>query len=189
MDEQSIGQNIRCLREAKRLTLTHVAEAAELAKSTLSKIENGQISSPISTLMRIADAIGVRLADFFVEPSEQPPYVLTRKGAGPVITQGGSRFGYSYQSLAMNMPNKQAEPFLLTISPGDPIGEFRHDGQEFIYMLTGRMRFTVGDEVLVLGPGDALYFDPTQVHKTEIVGGKPARFLCVFIQGTRQQIG
>jgi quercetin dioxygenase-like cupin family protein len=88
----------------------------------------------------------------------------------------------------MNMPDKQAEPFLLTINPGDPVGEFRHDGQEFIYMLAGRMRFTVGDEVLALGPGDALYFDPTRVHKTEIVGGKPARFLCVFIQGTRRQI-
>ena len=186
MDEQSIGLNIRRLRELRGLTLTYVANAAELAKSTISKIENGQISSPISTLMRLADALGVRLAEFFIDPSEQPPYVLTRKGAGPVIAQNGSQFGYSYQSLAMNMPNKQAEPFLLTINPGDPVGEFRHDGQEFIYMLTGRMRFTVGDEVLVLRQGDALYFDPTKVHKTEVVGGKPAKFLCVFIQGVQR---
>lgn len=188
MDERSIGQTIRRLREAAGLTLTHVAEAAELAKSTLSKIENGQISSPISTLMRLADALGVRLAEFFVDPSERPPYVLTRKGAGPVIAQNGSQFGYAYQSLAMDMPNKQAEPFLLTINPGDPVGEFRHDGQEFIYMLSGRMRFMVGDEVLVLRQGDALYFDPTEVHKTEVLGGKPARFLCVFIQGARRDI-
>lgn len=184
MDERSIGQNIRRLREAAGLTLTHAAEAAELAKGTLSKIENGQISSPISTLMRIADALGVRLAEFFIDPSERPSYVLTRKGTGPVIAQNGSQFGYAYQSLAMDMPDKLAEPFLLTINPGDPASEFRHEGQEFIYMLAGRLRFTVGDEVLDLRQGDALYFDPTRVHKTEVVGAKPAKFLCIFIQRT-----
>ncbi|MFA9480280.1 helix-turn-helix domain-containing protein [Phycisphaerales bacterium AB-hyl4] len=182
MDERIIGSNIRTLREHAGLTLTALAAEADLSKSTLSKIETGQVSAPISTLLRIAEALHLPLAEFFSEPGVDPPYVLTRKGAGPIITRDGSRFGYAYEALAPEMPRKRAEPFLLTIQPGDPVGEFRHGGQEFIYMLAGRLAFTVGNDELVLRPGDALYFNPRQVHTTRVVSKTPARFLCLFIQ-------
>lgn len=182
MNERDVGSNIRSLREQSGITLTALAQAAELSKSTLSKIETGQISAPISTLMRIADAMAQPLAEFFVAPASDPSYVLTRKGKGPIISRDGSRFGYAYQALALNMRGKRAEPFVLTIRPGDPVGEFRHGGQEFIYMLTGRLAFTVGDDELTLRPGDSLYFDSSQPHKTCVLGQKPAQFLCLFIQ-------
>jgi transcriptional regulator with XRE-family HTH domain len=182
MNEQTLGANIRRLRGEARQTLTGLAKAAGMTKSTLSKIETGRISPPISTLMRIADALGIRLAKFFDEPEEAPPYVLTRRGKGRIISRDGSRFGYSYQALALDMPGKQAEPFLLTIRPGDPLGKFRHGGQEFIHMLSGTLEFTVDKDRLVLQPGDSLYFDPARGHTTRVIGRSPARFLCVFIQ-------
>jgi len=182
MEERQIGQNIRALRVGRGLSLTEVAKRAGLSKSSLSKIEKAQVSSPISTLLAIAGALDVHLSRFFVESKSVPAYVVTRKGKAPVISRGGSEYGYSYQALALEMPEKSAEPFLLTIRPGDKRGIFRHEGQEFIYILSGRMRMKVGDEQLVLEPGDSLYFDPRQAHSCEALDRKTVRFLCVFIQ-------
>ncbi|MBL4700579.1 MAG: cupin domain-containing protein [Phycisphaeraceae bacterium] len=182
MDEKSIGANIRGLREKAQLTVTALATQSQLTKSTLSKIETGQVSSPISTLMRIAAALDVPLADFFVEPTADPLYVLTRKGEGQIIAREGAQFGYFYEALALQMRHKRVEPFLLTISPGDPMGEFRHGGQEFLYMLSGRLQFTVGDQKMILRAGDSIYFDPTQEHTTQVLGKQPAKFLSLFIQ-------
>ena len=182
MDERDLGANIRAVRQGKGLTVTDLAARAQLTKSAVSKIERGQHSAPISTLMRLAGALNVTLAELFVEPNAKPPYVLTRAGHGKILTRDGSRYGYAYEALALDMPDKRIEPFVLTIQPGDPAGEFQHGGQEFIYMLSGRMQFTVGDATLTLGPGDSLYFDPTHVHTTRVLGKKPARFLCTFVQ-------
>ncbi len=182
MDESTIGNNIRMLRDRVGLTLTAAAQKSRMTKSTLSKIETGQVSPPISTLLRIAAALEVTISEFFLEPEKNPPYVLTRKGRGRIITRDGSKLGYSYEGLALEMKKKIGEPFLLTIRPGDPAGQFQHGGQEFIYMLSGQMEFTIGSEPLILEPGDSLYFDPTHVHKTRVKGKHPARFICIFMQ-------
>jgi DNA-binding XRE family transcriptional regulator/mannose-6-phosphate isomerase-like protein (cupin superfamily) len=181
MDEQIIGATIRQIRTAAGLTLTALAKKAEITKSTLSKIENGQVSSPIATLVRLAHALRVPLAEFFTEPHIDPPFVVTRRGKGRIIPTDGSRFGYTYEALALGMRHKTAEPFVLTIRPEDGVGEFRHGGEEFIYMLSGRLRFTVGPETLTLGPGDSLAFDPRLKHTTRAIGKAPARFLCFFV--------
>lgn len=182
MNERTVGENIRAIRLASKASLTEVAKRAKLTKSTLSKIENGQISSPISTLVGIATALGVRLAEFFQEEDAAPRFVLTRKGKGKTIVRNGSQLGYSYEALAADFPNKPAEPFLLTVSPEDKAGRFRHTGHEFIYMLTGDMEFTLGGTKLDLHPGDSLYFDPTVTHSLKLLGRTPARFLCLFIE-------
>ena len=182
MDERTVGDNIRRIRKAAGLTVTELARNAQLTKSALSKVENGQVSSPIATLMRIAEALDVPLTEFFVEEPATRPLVLTRKGEGTVIARDGSRFGYAYQALASGLRDKHAEPFLLTIRPGDPAGRFQHGGEEFIYMLAGRMEFTVGDERFTLRAGDSLYFDPANEHTTKVLGKRPAEFICVFIK-------
>ncbi|MDD4870411.1 MAG: XRE family transcriptional regulator [Kiritimatiellae bacterium] len=182
-----MGLNIRRLRQHANLTVTALSEKAGMTKSTLSKIETGQVSAPISTLLRIAEALEVTISEFFVEEETNPPFVLTRKGKGRLTTRNGSQWGYAYESLALEMKYKIGEPFLLTIKPGEPKGKFQHGGQEFIYMLSGRMIFTVGEHVMQLNPGDSLYFDPTRVHTTQVLGKQPARFICVFMQDRPKQ--
>ncbi|HWL09211.1 MAG TPA: XRE family transcriptional regulator [Planctomicrobium sp.] len=182
VNEHIIGINIRQLRTAAGITLTALARKAELTKSTLSKIETGQVSAPISTFIRIADALGVRVADFFMESEAAPPYVLTRKGKGKVITRDGSKFGYAYEALGLEMRHKQFEPFLLTVHPGDEGPSFRHSGQEFIYILSGRIEFTVGSDAMTLRPGDSLLFDPMNEHRVKVLGRTPASFLAIFTQ-------
>ncbi len=184
MDERDIGANIRRQREAAGLTLTALAQRAELTKSSLSKIETGQSSAPISTVLLHRGRPGCAACGIFVAPAEEPAYVLTRHGQGRIITRDGSRFGYSYEALALAMRHKHAEPFVLTIRPGDPVGRFRHGGEEFIYMLAGQLAMTIGEDELMLHPGDSLYFDPTHEHTTRVLGKTPAKFLCLFVQDT-----
>jgi len=182
MDERMVGENIRAIRLVSKVSLTDVARRAGITKSTLSKIENGQTSSPISTLVVVAAAMGVHLAEFFREAGGSPRFVLTRKGKGKTIVRDGTRLGYSYEALAVDYPNKPVEPFLLTISPGDKEGRFKHGGHEFIHMLSGDIEFTLGEEKFKMHPGDSLYFDPTQTHILKPLNKRPARFLCFFIE-------
>jgi len=181
MEERQIGSNIRALRTSAGLTVAALATKAGVTKSTISKIETGKISTPISTLVRVASGLNVPLARLFLEPQIDPAYVLTRAGKGTQITRDGSKFGYSYAALALAMRQKPIEPFVLSIEPSDPIGKFQHGGQEFIFMLSGTLEITVGGETLRLDRGDSLYFDPTLVHTTRAIGKSVAKFLCVFV--------
>ena len=66
--------------------------------------------------------------------------------------------------------------------PGDKVGQFKHEGNEFIYLLSGELEVTICSEALVMKAGELLYFDPTQVHKTRPIGTPPARALTCFIE-------
>jgi transcriptional regulator with XRE-family HTH domain len=182
MNEQTIGANIRQVRLAKKASLTEVAKRAGITKGTLSKIEHGQTSSPISTLLSIATALGAHLSDFVREETTEKRCIVTRKGKGRLMVRDGSRFGYSYEGLAVDFPARLVEPFLLTIQPSDRVGKFQHEGQEFIYLLSGRVEITVGSESVEVEEGDFIYFDSTQFHQTRLLGEEPARFLCCFIE-------
>lgn len=181
MDARHIGENIRQARSAAGLTVTTLAERAGLSKGALSKIETGAGSASVSTLIGLAEALGRPLAEFFQDRGPEAVYTLTRAGERPRIVQPGERAGYDYEALAVNRRQKRAEPFILTMQPDDPEGVFKHSGEEFVYMLEGRVDFTVAGETLRLGPGDSLYFDPTHEHRTKVVGKKPAKLLCVFL--------
>lgn len=187
LNERIIGANIRTWREQMKLTATELAKQAGLSKSTVSKIETGQVSSPISTLIRIAQVMGLPVAEFFVEPNIDPPYVLTRKGEGKLITRDGSQFGYSYEALAPDMRHKQVEPFILTIQPGDPEGVFQHKGQEFIHMLSGCIVIKIDGNEVLLRPGDSFYFDSGQKHKMRVEGNRPARFVDIYVQEDKRR--
>lgn len=185
MDEKTIGANIREIRLGKKASLTEVAKQAKITKSTLSKIETGQISSPISTLLSIATALGVHLSDFVKEESTSSRTVFTPKGKGRLVVRDGTRFGYAYEALAIGYPDRAAEPFLLTIRPEDKVGEFTHSGQEFIYLLSGAVKVQVGSETFEMHEGDSLFFDATQKHLTTLLSKEPARFLCCFIEAPK----
>lgn len=184
MDAKAISRNIRQIRLRCKQTLDAAAKKAGLTKGALSKIETGQISPPISTLIRIAQALKVPVVEFFVEEERQPSFVLTRKNKGQIVSRDGSAFGYTYEALALSKRDKYVEPFILTISPDDPPGEFHHSGQEFIFMLCGTMEVSVCGEKIKLRSGDSFYFDSVNPHKLRAVGKRDVRFVCVFVQNT-----
>lgn len=182
MNEKIIGQNIREIRERQGLTLAVVARRASLTSGALSKIEQGQTSSPISTLISVADALGVPFESLVLSQTKQPNYVVTRKGEGEAVVRDGGKFGYAYEALATEMPGKRVQPFIFTTKPGDKEGTFQHGGQEFMYVLCGKLEMRVGLEKIILSEGDSLYFNPRIEHGSRVIGKTPVKTLSILIQ-------
>jgi quercetin dioxygenase-like cupin family protein len=85
-----------------------------------------------------------------------------------------------YESLAPEKSDRKMEPFIVTMHPTDEHETSTHDGQEFIYVLEGRMEARLGDVVEVLEPGDAIYYDCNQPHRVGCHGDQTTRILAVL---------
>ncbi len=182
--EAQVGLRIRELREAKGLTLDQLAGETRLTKGQLSRIENGKVSSPVSTLTRIAAALGVGPGSFFAGAGTQTRAVLVKKGERKAVAGRGSKLGHTYELLAFGLPfPKDFEPYLMTIAEKkiDPAKNvFRHPGHEFLFLLEGKMTYRHRGENFAMEPGDALFFDGSFDHGPVAVSGVPVRFLSII---------
>lgn len=97
------------------------------------------------------------------------------------MTFDESRVGYVYEAIATNMADKLAEPYLCTIDNRDKSIEFQHPGEEFIYILSGKIEYTVGTDKLILSAGDSLYFDSSNIHHFRTLSTKPVKMLFIKI--------
>ena len=167
-----IGDHLKALRAARGMTLDRLAVATGLTKSYLSKIQNSRKLPPIATLSRIAQALGTSIGSFFgdiLEPGEGASVV--RKHERLPVVRGGTAFGYDYVSLAHDRLSKRMEPFVFTFpSKIDRHVFFDHGGEEFVFILSGKVIFQVGDERWALGKGDSIYFDAAIPHRGWSVG-------------------
>jgi transcriptional regulator with XRE-family HTH domain len=167
-----IGDHLRALRAARGMTLERLAAATGLTKSYLSKIQNSRKLPPIATLSRIAQALGTGIGSFFgdiLEPGEGASVV--RKHERLPVVRGGTAFGYDYVSLAHDRLSKHMEPFVFTFpSKIDRHVFFDHGGEEFVFILSGKVIFQVGDERWALEKGDSIYFDAAIPHRGWSVG-------------------
>lgn len=196
MDEKTIGSTIRRIRRQNRLTLENVAQKVNLSIGTLSKIERGVISTPISTLIRLVDVLGVNLADIVSEPADgKPGYAVTRRGKGVEIHDKDHR--HTFEALTVAMPSKLAEAFIYTRKPRNATlkealsspfelesigGHAYHDGREFTLVLSGTLVLVVEDDVVVLKHGDSVLIDATYRHGEFVVGKNPAKYLRMYLK-------
>ena len=182
--EEQIGLRIRALRTLRAVTLEQLAAEVKLTKGQLSKIENGKVSSPVSTLTRIAAALGVSPGHFFQADSGQPRAVLVPKSARKTIVGRGSKLGHSYESLAFGLPfEKDFEPYLMRIDEKqlDPAQNiFKHPGHELLFMIKGEMDYRHAGQVYHLKAGDSLFFDGNVEHGPVRVFNPPVEFVCVI---------
>jgi transcriptional regulator with XRE-family HTH domain len=182
--EEQIGLRIRALRTLRAATLEQLAAEVKLTKGQLSKIENGKVSSPVSTLTRIAAALGVSPGHFFQTDGGQPRAVLVPKNARKTIVGRGSKLGHSYESLAFGLPfEKDFEPYLMRIDEKqiDPEQNiFKHPGHELLFMIKGEMDYRHSGTVYHLKAGDSLFFDGNVDHGPVRVYNPPVEFVCVI---------
>ena len=180
----SIGGRIARLRADRRMTLDALARATGFTKSYLSKIENGKKVPPIGSLSRIAVALDSDIAGFFDNnrPSGSDAGVCVVRAAErrPVV-RGGTAFGYDYLSLAYRKHDKKMEPFIFTFPAKiDSHVFFDHAGEEFLFVLKGRIEFQVGGERWVLREGDSLYFDSHIPHRGWSLGGAAKVLVVIY---------
>lgn len=186
VDALCLGAKIRKLRQRRSLTLQEVAALSGLSKSLLSQIENEVSAPPITTLVRIAKALGVQIGYFFRHESSVQRISVVRQNARKEDATGPhsrpARLGYRYVPLAHPLANQHMEPFWVHFAPRAESADtfFRHSGEEFIYVQEGRLEFKGGDQTIVVEPGDSLYFESSMPHMVRNLGPEPAAALAVI---------
>lgn len=183
LDEKTIASNIKALRLSRKITLDRLAKMTSLTKGYLSRIENSKKAPPVSTLARISKTLGVDITEFFAENAALPESTdisIIKKNETLEVGRKGAPYGYVYEALAYRMPGKNMEPYAITVSDEASAVGFRHEGEEFIHMLEGKLEFVYDGKKYLLEKGDSAYFDAGKMHTGKSVGAKKARFLCII---------
>jgi transcriptional regulator with XRE-family HTH domain len=150
--EAGIGTEVRRLRKSLDITVAELGFAAGISTGMLSKIENGAISPSLATLDALAKALNVPISRLFAETEEQRDCSFVKAGTGVRIERRGTKAGHLYDLLGHSLAGEIAvEPYLITLKANaDPYAHFRHAGVEFLYMLSGRVRYRHADRSYVM---------------------------------------
>jgi transcriptional regulator with XRE-family HTH domain len=174
-----VGPRLKRLRTQRGVTLTSLAAATGISKSTLSRLETGQRRPSLELLLPLAQTYDVPLDDLVGAPEVGDPRIRLkpRRSNGrtviPLTRQPGGM-----QAWKIVIPVSKVKPALRT-----------HDGSEWLYVLSGRMRLVLGDHDLVLGPGEVAEFDTRVPHWFGSTGDEPAEVLSLFgRQGERMHV-
>jgi transcriptional regulator with XRE-family HTH domain len=188
--EVAIGRELRALRQQQGLTVADLAQRAGLSGGMLSKIENGQASPSLTTLLALAQALQIPLTAVFRGYEEIRPAIHVKAGEGVEIERTGTRAGHQYNLLGhigSNSSGVIVEPYLITLTAAsDTFPTFQHDGMEFLYMLEGAVDYRHGERIFPLRPGDSLFFDADAPHGPEVLVALPARYLSIIAYPARQ---
>ena len=183
MEEQlkQIAERLKEMREVLNIPVEEAASTCGISEEKYLTYETGEYDIPVSILHRMAHQYNFELT--MLLSGEEPhmrSYTLTRKEKGIVIDR---RQAYKYQSLAGNFLNRKAEPFLVTVEPKEDssVSYNSHPGQEFNYMIEGKLRLFIGEKQMTLHPGDSIYFDSGLPHGMLAEDGKTAKFLAIIL--------
>ncbi len=159
--EHRVAQRLRSMRSQLGLTVRQVAERTDLSASYVSSVENGSIRPSVSGLLKLSQVYGANILSFY-GPSPEPRRRLVRTGEAEVIAMGDPGVG-----VALLTPHEGAiELHLFELAPGASSGgSYRHDGDEFWYVLSGTLSVWVDDEFFRLEAGDCLSFASTDEHR------------------------
>lgn len=166
---EQVAPRLRRVREQRGLTLTDAAKATGISKSTLSRLETGQRRPSLELLLPLAQTYRVPLDDLVGAPEVGDPRIRLKprrvngRTVLPLTRPGG------IQAWKIVIPRTQSQPQPRT-----------HDGFEWLYVLSGRMRLVLGDRDLVLGVGEAAEFDTQVPHWFGSTGEEPAEVLSIF---------
>lgn len=165
-DVKEISARLKATRESVDFTAEDMAKAAKISVEEYTAYENGERDFPISILDKCADALGVEMVELLTgnSPTLQT-YSLVRKGAGLPIER---RIGFTYQHMAYMFKKKKIEPLMVNIpyEPDltKPIHLSVHEGQEMNFVVKGKIKFVIGNNIEYLNEGDCIYFDSNNPH-------------------------
>lgn len=174
----NVGARIRTLRRKRGLSLRALAELCELSPNTISLTERGTTSPSVSTLHRLATALGVDITSFFDDRPEKVTAVLTRADDRPL---SGSA-SVLLESLGSGLEDQAFVPFVVTLKPGvsNENHTMVHPGHELVYCLRGQLDYEIAGEHYRLAQGDALLLRAELPHRWRNPNNRPAVFLLIF---------
>ncbi len=177
----AVGPRLRALRRRRDVTLADLSAETGISVSTLSRLESGRRRPNLELLLPLAKAHGVPLDELVGAPPTGDPRIHLRpvtRGARTVVplTRRAGGVQAFKQVIAPSKHPQQPDPRT-------------HEGYEWLYVLNGRLRLVLGEQDLVLSPGEAVEFDTRVPHWFGSVDGEPVEFLCLFgKQGERAHV-
>lgn len=187
LKQLGIGRRVRDLREAKGMSVDDLAQQLSVSKVLLAQIEEDVVPPTVATLLNISKLLGVKIDHFFTDTESSGRIEITRSDERVAVYHDAlpdgeqARLNYNYESLSYRLARKKMEPFFVEID-ADPTdsAQLSHDGEEFMYVLSGEIDLHFGDEHFRLVPGDSAYFVATVPHQLRGVGGKKAEAIIVL---------
>jgi quercetin dioxygenase-like cupin family protein len=175
-DEKSFGAKMAQLRQLKQVSLEVLANRTGYAQRYLKEIEEGVVIPPVSAVIQIAKALSVDSGSFLAA-EEREKSEKRRRDSFLKRTKA-----YAYKTLTPDAQVKHMKAFLVTIDPHQDhkMVDYRHEGEEFIYVLSGQIEVIVGENSNRVGKDETLHFDSGLVHKLRNTSDQEARLLVVI---------
>jgi len=174
----NIGERLRELREARNISMRALATRSGLSANALSMIERGRASPSVSTLYKLADALGVSITSFFSSDSERKQVVFLK-------AEERTRVSFTrgiFEALGGERFVGRVEPFLLTLENNANSGprSMTHTGHEFVFCLRGQLEYQVERQIYELSAGDSLLFAAQLKHRWKNAGPNVATALIII---------
>jgi mannose-6-phosphate isomerase-like protein (cupin superfamily) len=177
-----IAARVRDVREIAGISITTLAKEFDIPANVIEAYESGNGDIPVSYLYKIAQRFHVEMTTLLT--GKEPHlhiYSLVRKGEGVPVERSRR---YKHLSLGFHYIHKKMQPFLVTVEPsaeGQTSAFNSHPGEEFQYILNGRLKVILDDHELILNEGDSLLFNSAHQHSLVALDGKPVQFLAVIL--------
>lgn len=185
LERAKLGNLIRKCRQKRKLTLKELCDKAGVSVGYLSQVERGNATPSLGTLAQIARALDLGL-DYFVtrpKPGDAVSYAEQRRKFSISDT------GVTYEALSTEFPGHELSAFIMNCPPGFQSETFQHEGEEFIYVLSGTIEKSLDGETFTLREGDSLHYNGMTPHAWKTLGDAPARMLwtgtLVVLQGAQ----
>lgn len=182
---RQVGEKLKSIRVLRNITIAELAERAGMTEEVISLIEEGRELPSLSPLIKIARSLGVRLGTFIDDTAVLGP-VISRHGEvrkGISFSTGGRGYNphLDFHPLAGDKSGRHMEPFIVEIEPSPAPKEAfsSHEGEEFLYILSGEIEIHYGREKHELSEGDSIYFDSIVRHSIWCPGPAAAKVLAV----------
>jgi len=173
-----VGTRLRQLREQRNLSMRSLATASGLSANALSMIERGKTSPSVSTLYKLADAMGIPITTFFGEQTDKRKVVYISAEERPRVPFSRG----VWEGLGGEQFVGRVEPFVLTLESGANSGPhaMAHSGHELVFCLRGQLEYQVEKELYTLNSGDSLLFAAQLKHRWRNLGKTVANALIVL---------
>jgi len=179
---KQIAERLKGLRDVLELSVEEIADTCGIAPKKYLELESGAVDISVSILHRISHTYGVELTTLmFGDEPKMSSYYVTRKGKGISVERTKA---YKYQSLAAGFSKRKSDPFMVTVHPkpdAEPVYQNSHAGQEFNYVISGRLMIQINGKDFVLEEGDSIYFNSELPHGMKALDGKEVKFLAIIL--------